>query len=100
MIDLIKSASSSIELDRNFVYTFLYRYVKNIENFERQWNFLSDICQNLISTNYVQIELNLKFYEILPISFCCRAPQNFRHRQTLIHFPKIVKSCSEHPKMH
>ena len=95
MIDLIKSASSLIELDRNFVYTFIYRYVKNIENFERQRNFLSDIHKNLISTNYVQIEQNLKVYEILSISFCSSAAINLCHTQTEHHTTVIAFKTSQ-----
>ena len=88
MIVLMKSALSSIELDRNFVYTFIYRYVKNIENFERQRNFLSDIHQNLISTNYVQIEQNLKVYEILFIIFCSSATIKFWSHTNMHAFSK------------
>ena len=35
----------------NFV---LYHYVKKIKNFEKHWNFSSDIHQNLISTKLHQ----------------------------------------------
>ena len=48
----------------------LYRYVKQIKNFEQQQHFLSNMHQNLISAlGYVNMQLNIKFHSIPSVSF-------------------------------
>ena len=68
MIDLQQLSLGTIA--RKFV---LYRCIKEIEIFEQQWNLLSDICQNLITSIYVKVQLNVKFHAIPSISFCTSA---------------------------
>ena len=91
MIGLKKFVLGAIT--HNFV---IYRYVKEIENFEQQRNFLIDMQLNLAPV-YVKMQLNIKFHAIPSLDlFACGAAKFVSHRQLFCKNSKIV--ITGHPK--